>query len=340
MSQHKMSEDGRSASSGSTTDQSTPVHRALLSSSDDDLHINIWDDLATQVQFFVKLIFPPKCSWNLVGDDIKAQLLAISPRAADLCEDPEYKGCWLIFEAWIWRILYENLFSLKCRDKWSSSEWTTFGCLREFLDEHIENESNPKTDAYHAGRHNMARAIYLRQGSHTCPDRLRLIIMEAIQPIAIYRYHPDNPVSSPNLVPGYKTRTTRGPFEDALSEMVRLAIEADFNIVVSQHDIRIEMDDPGTGNNHGYDSRPRPSMETHVPSDNEHNGISIVRPMLRTYGQVQRTTPMEELVDFSGFHDQGQSTEEFEPDQEFGDAVLREGICDFTCTLAARPKRT
>ncbi|CAG9953671.1 unnamed protein product [Clonostachys rosea f. rosea IK726] len=382
MSQNKKSEDGRSVSSGSTTDQSTAggsdaespspsfvtgqmfqaislasiardesvprtmteeghfrafgfeaemkswAHGAFLPSSELDLHMKIWDDLATQIQFFVKLVFPPRCIWSLVEDDIKAQLLAISPRAADFCEDPEYKGCWLLFGAWIWRILYENLFSLNCRDKWSGSDWTTFGCLRESLGEHMETESNAKTHAYHTGRYNLARVIYQRQGPHTCPERLKKLIMLAIKPVVVYRYHEDNHVSSPDLVPEYKPPPSKEPFEDALSEMVRLAIEADFNIVASPHDTRIEMHDPETGKNNGFVFKPGPSMEAHVPSDNEYKGMPvdfIVRPMLRTYGQVKRTTPMEVLVNFFGFHGQGQSTEEFEPNQKPGGAVLREG---------------
>lgn len=128
-----MTEEDHFRSFGSEAEAGSWTHGAFLPSSDHYIHMKIWDDLAAQIQIFVKLVFPPKCIWSLVEDDIKAQLLAISPRAADFCEDPEYKGCWLLFGAWIWRILYENLFSLNCRDKWSGSDWTTFGCLRESL---------------------------------------------------------------------------------------------------------------------------------------------------------------------------------------------------------------
>lgn len=173
----------------------------------------------------------------------------------------------------------------------------------------METESNAKTHAYHVGRHNLARVIYQRQGQHTCSERLKRIIMLAIKPIVVYRYREDNPVSSPDLVPEYNPPPSKEPFEDALSVMARLAIEADFNMVASPHDTQVEMHDPETGKNHGFIFEPGPSMEAHVPSDNEYEykGMPvdfIVRPMLRTYGQAKQTTPMEVLVNFWGFHGQ------------------------------------
>jgi hypothetical protein len=216
--------------------------------------------------------------------------------------------------------------------------------------EHMENESNAKTHAYHAGRDNLARVIYLPQGPHTCPERLKRIIMLAIKPIVIYRYHSDDIVSSPDLLPDYEAGSSKKTVENALSEMVRLAIEADFKIVASPHDTRIEMHDPETGKNHGFVFKPGPSMEAHVPSHNEYSGMPvdfIVRPMLRTYGQVkhihlpsqgdpnyqrnhaydfghcERTKPMEVLVNHFVFHKQGQAAEASEPGHEPRSIAIR-----------------
>jgi hypothetical protein len=41
--------------------------------------------------------------------------------------------------------------------------------------------------------------------------------MLAIKPIVVYRYHEDNPVSSPDLVPEYKPPPSKETFEDALT---------------------------------------------------------------------------------------------------------------------------
>ncbi|VUC26384.1 unnamed protein product [Clonostachys rosea] len=331
-----LSEEGRLKAFGSEDEMQSWAHGAFLSGSEYDLHTQIWDDLSHNIQIFVRYVFPPKCMWHLVDDSVKTQLLAISPRAAEFCEDPESRGCWWLFGAWIWRILYDNLFSLACTDKWAGADWAAFGCLVKSLGEKMEIASNAKTYTYHVGRHHMARIIYLHHGPHTYPERLKRIILKTIMPIARLCDHKENRVALPELPPNYKPKQQKRTFEHALDDMVKDAIEADFSIVASPHDTRIEMHNPETGSNHGFIFEYGASMEAHFPPHNQDNGIPvdfILRPMLRTYGQLKylhlpsrgdphyqpnlaydfghcaRTKPMEVLVNHFAHRDQDQTAE-------------------------------
>jgi hypothetical protein len=59
--------------------------------------------------------------------------MKVSPRAHLLTEDPINARSERFFTAWLWRILYDNLFNLESDDKWLPGVWRGYGALRRGL---------------------------------------------------------------------------------------------------------------------------------------------------------------------------------------------------------------
>jgi hypothetical protein len=97
------------------------------------LHGLIWRQLRSDVRAFVTNCFAPSCSWESLDETTRAKLTALTPKAAMFAESKAFRCARSLFEAWIWRILYDNLFSPDCVDKWLGEEWASFGRIQRAL---------------------------------------------------------------------------------------------------------------------------------------------------------------------------------------------------------------
>lgn len=93
-----------------------------------------WSILKTTVDDFVRYLLPRPFHRAMFGPAEKAQLSSfvrqakVKPYINILCHEiVEWGAREYILQAWVWRVLYDNLFSLDCSDKWRDGPWAAFG---------------------------------------------------------------------------------------------------------------------------------------------------------------------------------------------------------------------
>lgn len=86
-------------------------------------------------------------SWNILSEETQAKLTNWAPKAKQYIEgDLLLRGA--LYLAWVWRVLYEHLFSAECTDKWSGEHWSNYGKLRSELGGNISQTLPSLTIAY------------------------------------------------------------------------------------------------------------------------------------------------------------------------------------------------
>ncbi|VUC28187.1 unnamed protein product [Clonostachys rosea] len=225
-----------------------------------DLH-HLWDQLNTRMHSFICLVRPRKCMWHLLDDRTKDKLTSFCPIAARIIEDDK-KGCHHLMLAWIWRIVYDNLLSPDCTDKWSNEEWAHLGSFQQSLRKGgLADESNPFTHAYHAAKFSSVRMAYMRFGPHSSVARLEKIILDEFLPMMKLRNHPDNQVDISDSEPGSEPEIDPetglcSMLDKLLSRVAQLAVEVDFWILASGKNVKVDFLDPETGAAAGFPFKP------------------------------------------------------------------------------------
>jgi hypothetical protein len=72
----------------------------------------------------------PDDVWGRLDQDTQNQLLTWAPQARMHLNSGEWRP---FVSAWVWRMLYDNLFSPQAINKWSGDAWIAFGKLQEIL---------------------------------------------------------------------------------------------------------------------------------------------------------------------------------------------------------------
>jgi hypothetical protein len=269
---------------------------------------DLCQDLRRAILGFVHKAMPGVVTREMFGREAEARLSWI---AQDKIEFYIERCCYRssegspfvgpFFEAWIWNVLYDNLFSRDCRDKWRPGPWANFGailydmqgrfsCLARisflvlvnllvFSDprptDKIHHVENQFTSAFFASRQLTALVLELHHGQHSDPSWLKTIIQQHLGSFILARD------------PSYT------PLEAALNELVDAALELDISLLSTRLDARVEMADPDTGLRHGFgfneDSQymtinDRFAREIRQP---EHGRtVEFVNyPMIRVYGK-------------------------------------------------------
>ncbi|KEY69007.1 hypothetical protein S7711_10689 [Stachybotrys chartarum IBT 7711] len=246
------------------------------------LSLALWGNLQVAVAQFVAQAFPRMCRWHLIGETTRARLLAITPQAPYFVEEGVFGGAEVFFTAWIWRILYDDLFSPDCSSKWAGESWVAFGILHRTIGSKnkafpfqrsqanessptgdIVNKDNPVTLGFHHARHQLARILYMRQGPHTYRDRLVDMMLAEILPVTELLCHPENVVyqdedgkqlSLAEVATPRPPRPSRSVSDNkkALAAVVDSAIEIHLNMISCKKNITVEIRDPATGKGYGF----------------------------------------------------------------------------------------
>ena len=243
-------------------------HDAFEKNPGDGFECRQWRALNTHITMFVGEAFSRICRWNLLDSSTKADLTAIAPKASLFSEDVKGMCMLELFEAWIWRLLWDHLLSPDCMDKWAGEKWSCFGRLHMSLRGGVTDEDNPYNFAYHSSRHSTARMLYMRYGPHTHPDRLMRILWEKVVPVIRINSHPDN--NPPRQQPSFENHVEL-PSDDSdyrddslffrpsdlelkkqLTKLIEQAILTDFYIIGSKYYMKVDINDPSAEGQAAY----------------------------------------------------------------------------------------
>ncbi|CAH0058733.1 unnamed protein product [Clonostachys solani] len=204
----------------------------------DTIYHGPWFDLRASIAKFAHDNFPPSYLWKDLSKENQAEIEVWASHAQEWMESSERLRSNLFFEAWIFRLLYDHLFSPECQDKWSCEMWKSYGQLQCSLGGHLDGpDSEDGMDSFfnicfHNWRSMSAEMILHVTGRrwHTEPSRLKDILVERLGPL----------ISDP-----------RQPFpkklDENLYELVHFAIELDLLMIYSTLWLKLEMKVPNTG---------------------------------------------------------------------------------------------
>ncbi|CAG9972582.1 unnamed protein product [Clonostachys byssicola] len=280
---------------------------------------DLWDDLRTHMNTFVSAAGPGKCMWHLVDDVTKEKLLSFCPTAPRIIEDGG-GGCSHLMLAWVWRILYDNLLSPDCTDKWSTEGWAHLGSFQQSLrskfnipatawlrsnaqcvsEGGLPDESNAFTYAYHAAKFWSLRMAYMRFGSHSSVERLEKLLLDEFLPMMKLRIHRENQVELSDGESGREPDPDIDPetgfhcdLDEYLSRVAQTAVEVDLWMLASGKNVKVEFQDPETGKVSGIPYKP--DYMYMVPQNSliraaTHPVIGapvdlVVEPLLRSFGE-------------------------------------------------------
>lgn len=86
------------------------------------------------VQYFIAQCLPEDLSWEDLDTETQNRLKEWAPEAEQYVADlTTCGGLSQLLLAWVWRILFYNLFSADCDDKWAGEAWAGFGKMLQGL---------------------------------------------------------------------------------------------------------------------------------------------------------------------------------------------------------------
>ena len=88
---------------------------------------HLWDASQTEVNRFLFYCLPHSARWDSLDEESQTKIKAWAPKAERFISVPSIGGGMALFEGWVWRILYDNLLSQDCDDKWNGEHWAAFG---------------------------------------------------------------------------------------------------------------------------------------------------------------------------------------------------------------------
>ncbi|CAH0017960.1 unnamed protein product [Clonostachys rhizophaga] len=201
----------------------------------DSIFREVWNILTTRVWLLAHDNFPPSYMWKDLSKENQAEIEVWASHAQEWMESSERLRAQCFFEAWIFRLLYDHLFSPECQDKWSCEMWKIYGqqqyALRGYLDgpDSEEGMNSNFNVRFHNWRSMTAEMTLHATGRrwHTEPSRLKDILLDRLGPL----------MSDP-----------RRPFPKNLDKnlygIVHFAIELDLLMIYSSLWLKLEMKVP------------------------------------------------------------------------------------------------
>ncbi|KAH6989704.1 hypothetical protein BKA56DRAFT_728128 [Ilyonectria sp. MPI-CAGE-AT-0026] len=225
---------------------------------------------------FTRECLPLDLSWEDLDTETQNRLKEWAPDAEQYVADLSTTGGLLqLLSAWVWRILFYNLFSADCDDKWAGEAWAAFGKMLRGFQGRIRNADDSFTWTFHTWRYHSVRMLHALHGAHTEPARLDAIFRKELDPLI--------KIMKMRRNPDYHA----GRFGKYLGTMIENAIKLDLRVLSHKARICFEMRDPETlkvtGFPYKYDKN---VMECYdEPEDGTIVGL-VMRPGLRLYGRV------------------------------------------------------
>jgi len=88
----------------------------------------IWRHLINDIEYLSEFCFPEQISWETLTPAVQEKLIRWAPKAKQYLESGPQRSR-LIFEAWIWHILDDNIFST-VEGPWLGEHWEAYSMLR------------------------------------------------------------------------------------------------------------------------------------------------------------------------------------------------------------------
>ncbi|CAH0003100.1 unnamed protein product [Clonostachys byssicola] len=219
----------------------------------DSIFREVWNMLPTRVWLLARENFPPSYLWKDLSKENQAEIEVWASHAQEWMESSERLRAQCFFEAWIFRLLYDHLFSPECQDKWSCEMWKIYGQQQYALRGYVDgpDSEDGMNSFFNLGFHNwrsMTAEMTLHATGrrwHTEPSRLKDILVDRLGPL----------ISDP-----------RQPFPENLDKnlhgIVHLAIELDILMIYSTLWLKLEMKVPNMSvvKDFAYDDK---DMATH-----------------------------------------------------------------------------
>lgn len=91
--------------------------------------------LEKRIYSYINAAFPyaSECRWDSLSSEIKSELRQLTSKAELYLGNTLFDVANHLYQAWIYQLLFDNLFSADCADKWAGKEWIAFGNLDKIL---------------------------------------------------------------------------------------------------------------------------------------------------------------------------------------------------------------
>ncbi|KAM5350971.1 hypothetical protein ACJ41O_003694 [Fusarium nematophilum] len=211
----------------------------------------MWEDLDINISRFAGACLPgTPVSWEGLDAETQDRIKRWAPAARAYFEDVVTTK--VVMKSWVWRIIFDNLFSPNCRDKWLGQHWADFDNLRRSLQENVTNEEKGFVHAFHDWRYLTARMLYATKGPHSDADRLKKILVTELDPVI-------------------KLRNQEAEIVDEyLAIVVDKAMEMDLRLLAQKANVSVEMHDPATGKLWGFPYKHDPAIMISAPDYRTH----------------------------------------------------------------------
>ncbi|CAH0040454.1 unnamed protein product [Clonostachys solani] len=239
----------------------------------------LWGDLRRDITQLVREWMPERYLWEDLSQESQKEISSWASNAKEHIENDKTSHPTALFEGWIFHLLYENLFSLECHEKWSSPDWAAFGQLRRIYSTHAENSGDadsPFNIRFHNWRHTSSRMLFdmhkdMHEDTwHTEPCRLFDILAEHLGPLFLSESRVRAPDQSSH---------------ERLEWLVYRAIKLDALMIHSLINLTMKMRDPVTGKVKDFPLVDRVLMVAPFANfDDSHVVDFIIEPRFTIYG--------------------------------------------------------
>ncbi|KAH6612244.1 hypothetical protein B0J18DRAFT_494808 [Chaetomium sp. MPI-SDFR-AT-0129] len=154
----------------------------------------LWKKLICDIRWVSELFLPSRVSWDSFSPEAKEKLLLWTPKAAEFL-DSDDESARVVFEAWIWHILYDNVLS-DLKGPWLAKHWELYDELERTISQLAGNRDTDSREniRYHIWRNLTLGLIQTIEKPASCwtrkdPRLVIDIIMEELGPFFRLREH-------------------------------------------------------------------------------------------------------------------------------------------------------
>ncbi|CAH0026856.1 unnamed protein product [Clonostachys rhizophaga] len=205
-----------------------------------------WGDLRAFVRRFVYNTLPSVYSWDRLPGVWQDEISEWATNAPNHFNSSNKNVVENIFIAWIFRILYERVFSGADPDKWNGELWQSFGKIQASARELVTDSDDKYNPLYHHWRNLTARVVHRQNPEQRHFDTcwLRSQIEKRVLSIQT-EYLETNP--HPEL-----DMTVLEFLDGSYMTLIDAVMRMDMVMIVTRWHIRMEMSHPDTGQVHGF----------------------------------------------------------------------------------------
>ncbi|KEZ44402.1 hypothetical protein SAPIO_CDS3392 [Scedosporium apiospermum] len=195
----------------------------------------IWRHLINDIEYLSEFCFPEQISWETLTPAVQEKLIRWAPKAKQYLESGPQRSR-LIFEAWIWHILDDNIFST-VEGPWLGEHWEAYSMLRR-IGAPLASESDAEwTLRYHIWR-NLTVGLIRETTQHEARLDYRVVMNVMMEELGPF-FHIPEPLGEAKL-------------NERLFRIVKWAIEADFCMHLDRTEWSVVFGHPETQALHSF----------------------------------------------------------------------------------------